>query len=780
MLNIHIIEDNPQDQKILSGLLFRCGVPVKLSYSSSIQEAIALSNHQDFQCTFLDYQLPDKSGEEFLHYFNSQKKEGFIIVVTSQDNLQTAVDCMRLGAVDFILKSDLNVTNLTKSLNYINLLKKAQKDVIKAQEALHATESKLQQIISRSPVLVFELDTDGKIILCRGELSLLGTKASFAVEGKLLQETGDDLPVRQNDFIKASKNEAYLFRISIDEHFFDVNYIPFFESETGILTSMTVVVVDVTDFMLQEQQLQNELEHKELASKLKEHFLATVSHEIRTPIHGIISLVQFLRNTSLCHEQENYLRLIQKSADTLLVIVNDILDLSKLNADKMVFEEIPFNLNDTIQLVISTFLPKAIEKSITLRNEQKGELPEKVIGDPVRLTQILNNLISNALKFTEKGEVIVFTEMKMNNGSAVIIQFQIRDTGIGIPANKVETIFESFSQAGSDTSRLYGGTGLGLSITKQLINRLGGNIHVRSILKTGTTFTVDLPYTICAGNSQCDKVTYKMNQKLNEKIKILVAEDHDVNRFIIAKMMKDWQIECDFAANGRAAVDYACKNSYDVILMDVEMPDMNGYQATETIRKSNQSKNQNTPIIAMTGHALVGEKEKCLAVGMNEYLSKPFKSDELRLKITEKALENKTNMRMDSKDDILAQNNMSNEAIKVTQLDFLKEISDNNEVFYFEFIQMFLRNCPESLQEIKEGIQSHDWEKIRQAAHKAKPSFNYVGMKECSIRTAKIEECARNKGQLSTIQEHFTFIEQQSLLAFIELSLELKSAKHHQ
>ncbi len=780
MLNIHIIEDCQQDSSILAGMLERCGTPVQISFSKSLHTAIEMCNQKDFHCTFLDYQLPDNTGEAFLHYTNKTNNRSFVIVVTSHEDLQTAVDCMKLGAVDYIPKKDLSVTTLIKSLNYIQLLLQARKDVIEAETALQATESKLNQIIAQSPVVVYDIDAKGTITLCRGEHANLTTYEHKRMIGKSLSETGNELPVRYIDFIKAKEKGHLRCQTSIEDHFFDVNYMPVYNEATGEIKGMTVVAVDNTTFMQQNKNLQHQLEHKDITAKLKEQFLATVSHEIRTPIHGIISLAQFLYNTELSEDQENFLRLIRKSADNLLVIVNDILDLSKLNADKMVFEEIPFSIKDTINTSLSSFLPKTIEKNIEISFISSNELPDALVGDPVRLTQILNNLIGNAVKFTEKGQISIRTQLKESNNRSVIVQIEIQDTGIGIPANKLDSIFDSFYQAGSDTSRIYGGTGLGLSITKQLVDRLGGNIHVRSKLKSGTTFTVSLPYTICTDIYQCNKVEKKMAENLDTKITVLVAEDHDINRFIIAKMMKDWQMKCDFAVNGREAVDFACKKPYDVILMDVEMPDMNGYQATDKIRKAKNSINQQTPIIAMTGHALQGEKEKCLAVGMNEYLSKPFKSDELKMKIIEKAEQYKSSRATTNKKHEKNPLEHRNDTTKITHLDFLKEISDNNEVFYFEFIQMFLRNCPESLQDIKDGIASYDWEKIRQAAHKAKPSFNYVGMKECSLRAAKMEECARNKGQMEAIKEHYIFIERQSMMAFAELSYELKSAKHPQ
>jgi len=523
-----------------------------------------------------------------------------------------------------------------------------------------------------------------------------------------------------------------------------------------------------------------------------------MSHEIRTPIHGIISLTEFLLQTAHTGEQNNYLQLIKKSADTLLVIINDILDLSKLEAGKMNLEKIPFNIPDTIHTAIASLIPKATEKNIQLKTNLLGIKNEHVEGDPVRLTQIINNLIGNAIKFTEKGYAGISVIEKRLSKHNSEFEFIIEDTGIGIPPERIEKIFDDFIQGGDDISRRYGGTGLGLGITKALIRMHNGQISVSSTLGKGTRFILTLPYETVETRNVTQEQTEGLEIELPEGLRILIAEDHDINRFIINKMLSEWKIKADCVSTGAEAVDAVQANSYNLILMDIEMPEMNGYEATKRIRSNPEKGISGIPIIAMTGHAMLGEREKCLEYGMNDYISKPFKPDNLKTVINEWHSGNDPNAHKDSPY-IMKNTQKEMQAAKapaskftnshqgigkektetnagaVINLDFLREISDNNDDFFRQFIQLFLANTPISLESIQEGIIEKNWEKIRQSAHKIKPSFNYVGLKELSSISGQIEEWAKNKENMTKISEQFHHLKASCESVFIELEKEIKT-----
>lgn len=783
---IHIIEDNDQDISLLVNSIKKTGLDVDITVSKTIKEAIEISTTRNFDCIFLDYYFPEQNGLDFLKYYSSHNNGASIIMVTSEEDIHLAVECMKMGASDFLSKTQITPACLAKSLRYILKLKEARTAAEEATAALQESELKIKNIVAKSPILLFHINIDGTITLFKGKAAHCLSVKPDKVTGQNLKNFGNTLPMRMEDFKLACETNQCNYKTEVDGHFFDVNYIPIYNQQEEI-NGMMGVAIDITSFTKNEEVLLNQLVTKEESSKIKEQFLANMSHEIRTPIHGIISLTQFVLNTVPTEEQKNYLDLIRKSADTLLVIVNDILDLSKIDSGKMTFEEIPFNLKDTFSASVAAFIPKTIEKKVELKTEISNELPEEIIGDPVRLTQIINNLLGNAIKFTEKGYVLIGARLKEKNEVYNVLEFTIKDSGIGISEDKIDSIFESFTQAGNDITRKFGGTGLGLTITKQLIEKQNGTIHVESKLNEGTTFKFCIPYKIFHSNQSKTNTMVQHTTTLTSDLKILVAEDHDINRFIIQKMFKEWGIICDFAFTGVEALEQAKNKIYDVILMDIEMPDMNGYRATELIRSELPYPNNTIPIIAMTGHAMNGEKEKCISMGMNDYISKPFKPDELKNIILEltntKSSEKNNEMNLvkepTNSTEEISTSASSAEAPKVTiDLAFLKEISDNNDDFFVDFIQMFLANTPKSIADIEANILTQDFDAIRQAAHKAKPSFNYVGLKECSTLAAKIEELAKKNEGMPLIIENINKIQSICSAAYPLLENEIKTVKN--
>jgi PAS domain S-box-containing protein len=782
MIKVQIIEDYQQDISILENAIKQSGLEIDITVSRTIEEAIEVTSKNNFDCIFLDYYFPKQNGSDFLRYYSSKNKSGNIIMVTSQEDVHMAVECMKLGASDFLTKNQITPASIGKSLRYVLKIKEAREDAERAEAALLESEFKLKNIIAKSPIILFNIDKTGKITLFRGKAAFNLSIKPEAVIDRNLSEFTNELPIRREDFNKACTTNETNYKTAVNGHHFDVNYIPI-RNEDKQINGMMGVAIDITSFIKNEEELMNTIEVKEGSAKIKEQFLANMSHEIRTPIHGIISLTQFVLNTSISEEQKKYLDLIRKSADTLLVIVNDILDLSKIDSGKLVFEETPFSIKDTLQTAVASFIPKTTEKNIELKTEVSKNLPDTLAGDPVRLTQIINNLLGNAVKFTDKGSVRIVVNTLEQNSTHIVLEFRISDTGIGIPAHKIDSIFESFTQAGDDITRKYGGTGLGLTITKQLIERQNGTIHVESIANEGTTFIFHIPYKICIENNQ-EIVKEKKNIiHLPSELKVLIAEDHDINRFIIEKMFKEWGLTPTFAITGVEAVKAAKEQIFDVILMDIEMPDMNGYRATEIIRAELPYPNNTVPIIAMTGHAMAGEKEKCIGIGMNDYLSKPFKPEDLKQRIADLTGKSVINNTPDEQAQSAVTAAKETAPIAETSvgsrplinLDFLKEISENNDQFFVEFIQMFLQNTPASISEIENAISNQNWEAIRQAAHKMKPSFNYVGLKELSGISAKIEDLAKRNEDMEMIKTNIEQIKKVCEIAYTELEQEIKT-----
>jgi PAS domain S-box-containing protein len=775
IIKILVVEDHAPDRAMIMNAIKNSGIPNEIFIAETIDHGLDLAMENNIDCIFLDYYFPEKNGIDFIRSYTEFRGNASIIMVTSQDDANMAVECMKMGASDYLTKNHITPASINKSLNYVLKLKNVQDNAAKTEQALLESELKLKSIIARSPIILFNIDSTGKITLFRGKATNCLILKPEEVIGQNISDVWKSLPIKYDDYLKACKEEQLQFKAEINNHFFDVNYIPV-KNELKKLTGIMGVAIDITSFKKNEAELKSAIVESEASSKIKEQFLANMSHEIRTPIHGIISLTQFIMNTSLTSDQINYLELIKKSADTLLVIVNDILDLSKIDSGKMTFEEVPFNLKDTIQTSVAAFIPKTIEKNIQIRTHLSNELPEYISGDPVRLTQIINNLLGNAVKFTEKGYVSIGASIKENNGEYSIIEFTIRDSGIGIPPHKIGSIFESFTQAGSDITRKYGGTGLGLNITKQLVEKQNGTIQVESLLDAGTTFIISIPYKIIDEKQlTINPIITKTEQTITKELSILVAEDHDINRFIIAKMLNEWGFKHDFATTGTEAVDLASKKVYDLILMDVEMPDMNGYKATEIIRSELNAPIKNVPIVAMTGNAMTGERERCLNCGMNEYISKPFKPEELKNMIV--LLTKDENSTTTNNEEMNIQESVHN-TNKITDLSFLKEISDSNDAFFKEFITMFLENTPKSIAEMQLGVDNQDWEKLRQASHKVKPSFNYVGLKELNAKAARIEELSKNKSGMEEIKSCLNYISEKAKIAFKELEEEINTIAH--
>ncbi len=379
-------------------------------------------------------------------------------------------------------------------------------------------------------------------------------------------------------------------------------------------------------------ELEMEMERAENSEKAKEQFLANMSHEIRTPLNAILGMTRLLLEKNPREDQLRYLNAISESSDNLLVIINDILDLSKIEAGKILFEKIVFSPKERTETVVNTLLFQAMAKGLELDFQTDPDVPERVEGDPYRLNQVLINLVGNAIKFTDQGKVLIHTQLESQDDKAIQLKFSVSDTGIGISKDKLQHIFNMFTQESSSTTRKFGGTGLGLAICKRLIELQGGRIEVESEMNKGSVFSFVIPYQhATTAPTDTDHKTHSDVKASLSNLRILLAEDNEFNKMVAVDTLEEMipGAVIDVAVNGKAAVELAIRNTYDIILMDIQMPEMDGYEATKLIRSYNDEKINSIPIIAMTASVIKAEVDKCFECGMNAFVGKPFNPEEL-------------------------------------------------------------------------------------------------------------------------------------------------------
>lgn len=506
----------------------------------------------------------------------------------------------------------------------------------------------------------------------------------------------------------------------------------------------------------------------EKASKVKSSFLANMSHELRTPLSSIIGLSNVLSRTELSSEQVNFLSIILQSANNMLALVNDILDLAKIEADGLVLDIKPFHFLEQIADSISPLQALALEKKLLLQTHFDVS-DEYVLGDPLRIRQIITNLVGNAIKYTDHGKIEINVKgLDKNDYFEFVIS--IRDTGIGISKEILPKIFDKFIQADDSGTKKYGGTGLGLSITKELVLSMNGSVHVESILGSGTTFTVHLPLHKCKEYKIQEISTSLLKQQSNnDKIpayqaRILVAEDHIFNQVLMDRLLFQMGItNFTIVADGLEAFSHWKSGAYDIIIMDCSMPILSGFDVTRQIRSEELASGKHIPIIALTANAMAGDRQACLDCGMDDYLSKPFNEAEL-LEILSRWID--FNPHVFSSFTPINSNKLEDNQHHIINLSFIKDYADNNIETEKDLISIFMNQSLEIIKEMEgasQDVTSDDWQEL---AHKLKGGARSVGANKLSDMCQNIQQChskditARMKIQ-NEVSNHYMEIQSQ-------------------
>ena len=474
----------------------------------------------------------------------------------------------------------------------------------------------------------------------------------------------------------------------------------------------TLIIKRLLDQLSLIYKIAEEKDRADSSAVVKEQFLANMSHEIRTPINAVVGFANLLQKTTLDTDQQQFVNLIQNSGENLLSVVNDILDISKIEAGMMRITNEPFNMFEVCHSLEMMFKHKVTEKNLRFNFEFDKKIPEKLIGDSERLNQVLINLLNNAIKFTESGSVKLSVNLLQVNEKQASVQFVVKDSGIGISKEKLETIFERFEQADNNTARQYGGTGLGLAIVEKIVKMQQGQVTVDSNIGSGTSFTVILNFDIVHNVlSNEDKIINRYNNKdvikdFN-KFKILVAEDNKTNQTLLKFILQQWNLPYDLAENGQQVLDKLKQDNYDLILMDIQMPIMDGYDASKKIRKE---LNVQVPIIAMTAHVLPTEKQKCIDAGMDDYISKPI-DENIFLNMLEKYLSKVAK----TKNEIVKPQN-HNELIYI-DYNYLNKVFSGNVSFINEIMTQFKEQYPTELEELLSAVNNKDKSQVLKCTH---------------------------------------------------------------
>ncbi|RDB07043.1 PAS domain S-box protein [Runella aurantiaca] len=643
-----------------------------------------------------------------------------------------------------------------------------------AREQIRKSEEKYRGIMNNMELGLIEVDKEDRIVRAYDRFCLM----MGYTEEELIGKGASDLFLppefrgifEQHQSIRsegrATSYEVQMMKKDGSRIWVILSGAPIMDEHGNIVGSMGIHY-DISARKHLEQELALAKEIAEEARQAEKQFLANMSHEIRTPLNAIIGMTHLLFDTRPSKQQYEYLDILKSSADFLHSLISDLLDMAKIEAGRIEVQNHPFDLVGLLRTTQRVFQIKLENRPIELDLMIDGRISGNYLGDDVMLNQILLNIIGNAEKFTEEGTIEMTVKLKKEDNETCWIEFKIADTGIGIPKEKLELIFQKFKQVNPQGHK-HKGTGLGLSITKQLVELQGGTLTVKSYEGEGTTFTFTLPFQKSDTEIVKNDYTIEDGTANLELCNLLVVEDNIMNQRYISGLLNKWNIPFTIAIDGRKAVEQAHKQHFDIILMDIQMPNMDGYEATLTIRNTNNL-NQNTPIVALTASAMIDQKNKTKSVGMNDFITKPFTPSQL-LSVIQKFLK---------VENLPTPTPVSLPEPTSTLLDFsrLKELYGDDNEYILDMMETFLTDALPDFSEFQALINTNDWVTLSKLAHRLKPSLGMVGLTDLEKTMAEIENQARKQPEAESLQLLLNHVNTQLETGVKEIKREIEKLK---
>ncbi len=754
LIKLLYIEVNENDARNFHREIEKSTLKIALTIVSDIEEMYVMVKKRAFDIVFSDYHLPNENGLTFLKNLRSKDIQVPVVFITDYADPQIAVEMMQSGASDFIPKSLLNSDGIEQcirnSIRYSNL-ESQRKNV---EFHLKSAEDKLATVISYTPIIVFSFDKRGEITLAKGSDlgfsdDIIGESIFDVFEGKDEFTNQVKIALAGNEVTQSMNFGNALYQITCTPRF--DNY--------GELLEVIGIANDITKRAEAEDSLMRAKVLAEQTSKAKQDFIANMSHEIRTPMNAIVGFTGLLEETKLNDVQKDYVHTIKVSGENLLNLINDILDFSKIEAGKLFIEKEGFVLHNVLDAVERVLKGKASEKSLHFSIEVAPDAPNFIIGDSNRLYQVLMNLVGNAIKFTDKGFVKIKVIKSWEKEDRFRLKFFVIDSGIGIQKNNLDYIFESFNQVSSGASRKYGGTGLGLSIVKKLVELQKGTVKASSKLGEGSVFEFEIKYKLDANyKAEVEQEITEIDFSLLQGKTILLAEDNRMNQKFIINIFEKTPAKLFVVSDGEEALQMMKERDFDILLLDIQMPNKDGFEVIKELRGNFSESKKNIPVIAMTAHAFKEERDACIAAGMNEHIAKPIHKDDLFALIYK----------------FLFGKKMVN-SISVNMIDvgYLKTMSEGNDEFLKEMLAIFYEDTPPLIQKLKEAVDQQDWKRITQLAHKYRSPLALLGLKELEESMKVIEYKAKQENDIEMIRDEVnkSLILTEKVLSEVKLKL---------